>query len=103
MPEPDSLGLPLPPAIDTGAAAAAAVPAQNPLISAGNALQGTTSRSGAPSFQDNPLGAIGLVLSNFSAGLRGDELPTERLRRDMLDQQRLQLQQAQSQVVCLES
>ena len=92
-PEPSSIGLPLPPAIDTGGAAAAAVPAQNPLISAGNALQGTTSRSGVPSFQENPLGAIGLVLSNFSAGLRGDELPTERIRRDMLAQRTLELQQ----------
>lgn len=87
------LGLAAPRETDTAPAAAAAVPAQNPLISAGNALQGTTSRSGAPSFQNNPLGAIGLVLSNFSAGLRGDELPTERIRRDMLAQRQVELQQ----------
>lgn len=64
---------------------------QNTLTRVGNALQGAPT-GGAPQFKDNPLGAIGLVLSNFSAGLRGQELPTERIARNQIAQQQLQFQ-----------
>ena len=67
------------------------VPQSNPLTSLGNALQGTP--SGAPQFSDNPLGAIGLVLSNFAAGVQGQELPTTKIQRNQLAQQQLNLQQ----------
>ncbi len=41
------------------------------------------------SFKDNPLGAIGLVLSNTAAGMRGDELPTDKLEQRQREDARL--------------
>lgn len=48
-----------------------------------------------PQFDDDPLGAIGLVLSNVAAGLQGQELPTSRLRRDQLAQDESDLRRMQ--------
>lgn len=67
-------------------------PQSNPLTRLGGALAGTPS-GGAPQFADNPLGAIGLVLSNFAAGVQGRELPTTKIQRNQLQQQQLNLQQ----------
>ena len=41
----------------------------------------------------NPIGAVGLVLSNVSAGLRGQELPTTGLRREQAAQKDQELRQ----------
>lgn len=67
-------------------------PQSSPLTRLGGALTGTPSGA-APQFADNPLGAIGLVLSNFAAGVRGDELPTTKIARQQLQQQQVNLQQ----------
>ncbi|MGI9435667.1 MAG: hypothetical protein ACR2Q4_12710 [Geminicoccaceae bacterium] len=61
------------------------------LTSLGNALTGTP--SSIPQFSDNPLGAIGLLLSNFAAGARGQTLPTQRIQQQRIQQQQLNLQQ----------
>ncbi|MGI9306952.1 MAG: hypothetical protein ACR2P5_06570 [Gammaproteobacteria bacterium] len=66
-------------------------PQSSTLTSLGNALTGTP--SSIPNFQDNPLGAIGLLLSNFAAGARGQTLPTQRIQQQRLQQQQLNLQQ----------
>lgn len=66
-------------------------PQHSQLAAVGSALQGVP--SAAPKFADNPLGAIGLVLSNFSAGVQGRELPTTRIAQQQLQQQQLNLQQ----------
>ena len=63
----------------------------NTLTRLGNALTGTATE--VPQFEDNPLGAIGFVLSNFAAGVEGRELPTERIRQNALQQRQLELQQ----------
>lgn len=67
-------------------------PQNSPLTRLGGALTGVPS-GGAPQFADNPLGAIGLVLSNFAAGVKGQELPTTKIQRNQLQQQQLNLQQ----------
>lgn len=68
-----------------------APPQNSPLAAVGGALQGTP--SSAPQFNDNPLGAIGLILSNAAAGFRGQELPTQKIARNQLAQQQINLQQ----------
>lgn len=65
--------------------------ADDTLTRIGNALTGNVTE--VPQFDDNPLGAIGFVLSNFAAGIQGSELPTERIRRAGLQQRQLDLQQ----------
>jgi len=52
-------------------------------------------RSGIPQFQDDPIGAVGFVLQEFGAGLGGQELPSTRLRADVLESKRLELAQLQ--------
>lgn len=47
----------------------------------------------APKIRDNPIGAIGLVLSNVAAGIRGQELPTTQLRKERMAQRELELRQ----------
>lgn len=48
-------------------------------------------QSPAPNIRDDPLGAIGLLLQNVGAGIRGDELPSERLKRDAAAAEELEL------------
>lgn len=83
MTQPRGLGL--------AAVPSSPVPQSNTLSRLGGALQGIP--SGIPSFKDNPLGAIGLVLSNFAAGVKGQELPTTKIHRNQLQQQQVNLQQ----------
>ena len=45
-------------------------------------------------FQENPLQAIGLVLSNIAAGFEGRTLPTEEFERQRLEQEKLRQSQA---------
>lgn len=49
--------------------------------------------SGIPSFKNNPLGAVGLILSNIAAGMRGQELPTTKIRKEQLVQRQLELRE----------
>ena len=49
----------------------------------------------APQMADDPIGAIGFLLQQFSAGLQGQELPSTRLKREALQRQQLELQQMQ--------
>jgi len=56
---------------------------------------GAPSASGAPQMATDPIGAIGFLLQQFSAGLQGQELPSTRLRREALQRQQLELQQMQ--------
>ena len=53
----------------------------------------TAASSVTPQFKDNPIGAVGLVLSNVSAGIRGQELPTTGLRREQAAQKDQELRQ----------
>lgn len=48
--------------------------------------------SGIPSFEDNPLGAVGLILQEFAAGVRGTEGPVAKLNAQAAEQQGLKLQ-----------
>lgn len=57
-------------------------PQPQPNLSAAGSTQ-----TGAPDFKTNPLGAVGLVLSNVAAGMRGQELPTERMVKDQMERQ----------------
>lgn len=43
-------------------------------------------------FSENPLGAIGLVLSAVAAGIDGRPSPIDALRRQRLEEERLELQ-----------
>src|SRR3990167_4922405 len=49
-------------------------------VAAGGAPQGIQKAEPLIDFKKNPFGAIGLVLSNFAAGMEGKELPSERLQ-----------------------
>ncbi|MGH6931738.1 MAG: glycosyl hydrolase 108 family protein [Dongiaceae bacterium] len=48
----------------------------------------------APQFRDNPAGSIGFLLQSVAAGLQGQELPIDRLRRQRQDEQATRMQQA---------
>lgn len=84
MSQPSGLGLAPVPSSPT--------PQSNTLTNLGNALTGGAT-GGAPQFSDNPLGAIGLILSNFGASQRGQVLPTERIAQQQIQQQQVNLQQ----------
>ncbi len=49
---------------------------------------------GIPSFQDNPLGAIGVILSQAAAGMRGVAGPVDRAEANAIEQQGLKLRAA---------
>ncbi len=52
-------------------------------------------RPASTGIADNPFSRIGLILSNVAAGMRGQELPTTRMKRLMLEKERQELQTMQ--------
>ena len=70
------------------AAAPAPAPAAVPAPAASPAAKPT---GGIPSFEDNPLGAIGLILQEVAAGMRGTEGPVAKANKLGIQQQALKL------------
>ncbi len=75
---------------DTASAAARVTPPRTTTPAA------KPSSSGAPQFADNPFGAVGLILSNIAAGMRGQELPTTRIRREQAAEKQFNLRRLQT-------
>ncbi len=65
---------------DTASAAASVVPARQPKAPA-DAQRGA---GFGAALKENPFEVVGLILSNIAAGMRGQELPTERIRREQI-------------------
>jgi len=56
-------------------------------ISGQGRRRGRGGRGGIPTFKDDPLGAIGLILTTFSAGFRGDDLPSIELEKQAREEE----------------
>lgn len=54
-----------------------------------------------PDFSGNPLGALGFALQSLSAGIRGDELPIEKYRRDQQSAEQERLKSASDHLVIM--
>ena len=76
--------------------AAAPAPQSAPLVSPAPA-QGGDDSGKILDFQNDPIGSIGLLLGNIVAGYRGDPLPTDQLRREKIQTQLAQQEQAYKQ------
>lgn len=79
----------------TGAAAPPAAPTQSPDVAQAQ-IQPSL-------FETNPIGAIGLVLSNIAAGFEGRTLPTEEFERQRQEQEGLRQSQALLGISALET
>lgn len=83
-------GLPPP----EGNAPRSVAPARAALPPSGQQAPQTSSRSASfvSALKENPFEVVGLILSNIAAGTRGQELPTERIKRNKLVEDRSNLQ-----------